>query len=367
MYGHNFAYFDPNIWYHEDEMRKQVEQLNGKFIMTGAYEDIDRDGIFAKDQDLECFLTSPWAICAALQLQHAFEAQHNQQECAQMIEDYVQWGGDHGLTESTMREACGLPPRDMRAISNRAQAIIQVDDDDKDVDKDPDKKWDLLRKFFVSHLLELRRPDITKPMLLRLKAPGGPNLTKENLIKELVNNKILAETSARGKTAEVYRPLLTCSNLQKVVAFKQKHLEMVLPETLQARGFVEYVQGCPARRENALVLGRFFCAAKSPPLRGRPSKTDAGALDKSDACQERGRKLLEQEKLFDEILRELIKLTGDRAPASTQEAQPAERRRIKSKELLKVKEESDDVKPFFVPNISIADVQETLHTQRAYV
>lgn len=35
MYGHNFAYFDPNIWYHEDEMRKQVEQLNGKFILTG--------------------------------------------------------------------------------------------------------------------------------------------------------------------------------------------------------------------------------------------------------------------------------------------------------------------------------------------
>ena len=144
-----------------------------------------------------------------------------------MIEDYVQWGGDHGLTESTMREACGLPPRDMREISNRAQAIIQVDDDDKDVDKDPDKEWELLRKFIVSHLLELRRPDITKPMLLRVKAPGGPNLTKENLIKELVNNKILAETPARGKTAEVYRPLLTCSNLQKVVAFKQKHLEMI--------------------------------------------------------------------------------------------------------------------------------------------
>ena len=46
----------------------------------GAYEDIGRDGIFAKDQDLKCFLTSPWAICAALQLQHAFEAQHKQQD-----------------------------------------------------------------------------------------------------------------------------------------------------------------------------------------------------------------------------------------------------------------------------------------------
>ena len=38
MYGHNFAYFDPNIWYNEDEMRKQVEQLNGCFILTGEAE-----------------------------------------------------------------------------------------------------------------------------------------------------------------------------------------------------------------------------------------------------------------------------------------------------------------------------------------
>lgn len=35
MYGTNFAYFDPNIWWNEDEMRKQIEQLNGCFVLTG--------------------------------------------------------------------------------------------------------------------------------------------------------------------------------------------------------------------------------------------------------------------------------------------------------------------------------------------
>ena len=35
MYGHNFAFFDPQIWFQEDEMRKQVEQLNGCIILTG--------------------------------------------------------------------------------------------------------------------------------------------------------------------------------------------------------------------------------------------------------------------------------------------------------------------------------------------
>ena len=35
MYGHNFAFFDPNIWYNEEEIRKQIEQLNGSCILTG--------------------------------------------------------------------------------------------------------------------------------------------------------------------------------------------------------------------------------------------------------------------------------------------------------------------------------------------
>ena len=47
----------------------------------GAYPDIDKDGIFAKDQELKEFLVSGPAILAALQLQHAFESEHNQQDC----------------------------------------------------------------------------------------------------------------------------------------------------------------------------------------------------------------------------------------------------------------------------------------------
>ena len=35
MYAHNFAFFDPQIWFNEEEMRKQVEQLNGCIILTG--------------------------------------------------------------------------------------------------------------------------------------------------------------------------------------------------------------------------------------------------------------------------------------------------------------------------------------------
>ena len=51
-----------------------------RLYMQGAYADIHRDGVFAKDSELKEFLTSGPAICAALQLQHCFECQHNQQD-----------------------------------------------------------------------------------------------------------------------------------------------------------------------------------------------------------------------------------------------------------------------------------------------
>ena len=35
MYGHNHAYVDPNVWFHEDELRKQIEQFAHCFIFTG--------------------------------------------------------------------------------------------------------------------------------------------------------------------------------------------------------------------------------------------------------------------------------------------------------------------------------------------
>ena len=76
-----------------------------------------RDGIFPKDPDLKQFLTSGPAILAALQIQNAFEMKYGKDECERLIEDYAYWGGDQGLTEQTMREACGMPPRDVRNVA----------------------------------------------------------------------------------------------------------------------------------------------------------------------------------------------------------------------------------------------------------
>lgn len=86
---------------------------------AGAYDDIYKDGIFPKDSSLKEFLVSGPAVLAALQMQVAFEMKHSKADCEQMIEDYAYWGGDKGLTEQTMREACGMPLRDLRSMPTR--------------------------------------------------------------------------------------------------------------------------------------------------------------------------------------------------------------------------------------------------------
>ena len=75
--------------------------------------------MFPKDPDLGDFLRSSAAVAAGLQLQHAFEAEHTKKECEEMIEQYAAMGGDGGLTEATMREACCLPPKDYRLAATR--------------------------------------------------------------------------------------------------------------------------------------------------------------------------------------------------------------------------------------------------------
>ena len=75
-------------------------------VLQGAYSDIFKDGGFPKDPDLQAFLTSGPAVAAGLQIQHAFEMKFNKDDCVNIIENYVSFGGDGGLTEDTMRAAC---------------------------------------------------------------------------------------------------------------------------------------------------------------------------------------------------------------------------------------------------------------------
>ena len=220
VYSPNHAFIDPNIWYDEHEMRKQIEQSAGCFILTaqekpensrrmredlfkktmsadgiagrrpyglqtrmiefvgwkryevnsmirfanvcernfpsanrrgfvwhpkarfideaiiaGPYPDANRDGYFKKDEELKAFLKSPPCVAAALRLQHAFEISHGPHDCRQMIEDLA----SQPLTEDSMREACGLPPRHRSSEPEPALAV-PVDPSSQDEEKELTQK-----------------------------------------------------------------------------------------------------------------------------------------------------------------------------------------------------------------------------------
>ena len=171
MLGSNHGYFDPKVWYNEDELRKQIESFARCIVITGqvapeshkklhldlfkktmsadgiagrkpygyttrmfnvngwkrlevnrmlvfagitksnfmsvmrralawkpkarfhsetvlsqAHADHELDGHFLADPILKAFLTSSAASAAGLRIQHAFELQHNQTDCVQIIE-----------------------------------------------------------------------------------------------------------------------------------------------------------------------------------------------------------------------------------------------------------------------------------------
>ncbi|CAE7501083.1 unnamed protein product, partial [Symbiodinium necroappetens] len=433
MYAHNFAYFDPNIWYNEDEMRKQIEQLNGCFILTGqeapgtsrrlredlykkflsgegisgrkpyglrtrmiecigwkrleanrlfqflnvskrdfnailrrslvfrikarfedpaaiagAYSDIHLDGVFAKDEELKSFLTSGPAVLAALQLQHAFETEHSQKDCVQVIENFVQWGGDRGLTEATMREACGMPPRDVRQCASRVQAVIQIDDEEELAERDPDKFWKNTHTFLMNHMLTQQREDVTKGMLDRLKFPQRPNVIKEEFIKSLQDNGLLVATGARGKASDVFRVHIKQSGLDNVAAVTRKDDELIFPEMYHIEAFEKYVNMPAHRRENANILGAFYVSAKAKPARGRPFKGSGDIA--ADFCK-RGQKLLDQEDLFDEVIQSFNRINISSQPS---QAMPAKRRRCGSgSETKQVKDELKEPKAELEPIVHV--------------
>ena len=293
-----------------------------------------RDGIFPKDPDLKQFLTSGPAILAALQIQNAFEMKYGKDECERLIEDYAYWGGDHGFTEQTMREACGMPPRDVRDVATRAASVIVLDSEPPPAD-DPDVVWRKVSDTLMNHLLIQRRLDLTAPMLKKLKFKNVPNLSKEHLIDTMKENKMLIQSHSRGKSETVFALGITTGvKLQSLIAYTDRTSCPDLEESLATAAFSTYVEA-PSRADNAQLLALVYKnIARKTGVAGRPT---AAAKARKEKYAEKAQKMLDHERMCLSLLKEL---TGPQVVSSQQS--PARKRfRTKSRE---IKQEASRVK-----------------------
>lgn len=293
-----------------------------------------RDGIFPKDPDLKQFLTSGPAILAALQIQNAFEMKYGKDECERLIEDYAYWGGDQGLTEQTMREACGMPPRDVRNVATRAASVIVLDSEPPPAD-DPDVVWCNVSETLMNHLLIQRRLDLTAPMLKKLKFNRVPNLSKEHLIDTMKENKRLIQSNSRGKSEIVFALGITTGvKLQSLIAYTDRTSCPDLEESLATAAFSTYVEA-PSRADNAQLLALVYKnIARKTGAAGRPT---AAAKAKKEKYAERSQKMFDHERMCLSLLKEL---TGPQV-VSSQQSPARKRLRMKGPE---VKQEETRVK-----------------------
>ena len=70
-------------------------------------------GVFPRDPTLKDFLKSGPCVVASLRLLLGWMAEKTEQQRRETIENYAVHGGDGGLTEATMRAACGLSLQDV--------------------------------------------------------------------------------------------------------------------------------------------------------------------------------------------------------------------------------------------------------------
>ena len=272
-------------------------------VIEAAYKDIHRDGVFRKDPDLANFLTSPPAVAAGLQLQHAFEAEHSKQDCLDMIENYVVWGGDGGLTESVMREACKLPPRDLTNVATRAAAIINVEE--MDTEQEEVEKWEALGTSLVEFLLIRKKLFATQALVRTMNCKGGPNVSKDAWIDTLLAKQFLMQCPGSGKATQLFMIILTAkTELQSIIRHNDRECTVTLPETYDLASFATYLHGSMNRRENVQILADTL-KAMSQAKRGRAGRPTPDEKKQKAELQERAQKMLNAEKDSDATLETL--------------------------------------------------------------
>eukprot|EP00435_Cladocopium_sp_Y103_P017516 s1987_g4.t1 len=366
MLGPNHGYFDPNVWYNEDELRKQVESFARCIVITGqeapeshkklhldlfkktmsgdgiagrkpygyttrmfnvtgwkrlevnrmlvfagitktnfmsvmrralvwkpkarfhsetvlnqAHADHELDGHFLADPTLKVFLTSSAASAAGLRIQHAFELQHSQADCMQIIEDYVS-GGDDFLTEDKMRKACGLSLRARHLeTGDGGVGLLHVSDSQEERDA-KDAQYKSLFTWLFEHLLSKGLSDITQWEFKRTAAAieEKPNTTPSVMFEELQARGLMQKGCRKGKSKDVLQPILTCEKqLGDIIDVKpcDQRRKNVFQETMDVQEMCKYLESNGSRMSNVETFKLFLeksLAKEKAEIKGRLRQQD---------------------------------------------------------------------------------------------
>ena len=187
-------------------------------------------------------------IAAGIKIQHGFECTYGKDDCIQLIEQWAALGGDGGLTETTMRIACGLKLR--TTTSTRAHGLENIDKDCSQHTGDEGKEdgavdpLGLVLNRVVQALMQKQENGISFNAFKYIGLPSGsPVGTKEEVWTMLVREGRLYEIHTRmSRTSQMFAPCIrTSKSLADICKLNVDDDNVSYYETLDVKALATYL------------------------------------------------------------------------------------------------------------------------------
>ncbi|CAK0861021.1 unnamed protein product [Prorocentrum cordatum] len=219
--------------------------------------DAEKYGIFPRAPDLKPFMQSGPAIAAGLQRQLGFERKHGEAASRSLIDDYCLRGGDSGITEKYMRQACLLPEPSQPKPSGQSSAAAPPPGVDFDIgaggSQDAVAPMDSLRRHLLQQMLDRRFDALTFSYYKQLHTVQIQGKAKERLLPKL-------------SFARKFIDIVPTPDLEEPT---------VLPEQWDRAALLRYANGHACRKRNAETMVAVLGSVAKP--RGRKSR--AGSVE----------------------------------------------------------------------------------------
>ena len=415
MLGHsNHKYFDPQVFYLDEEMRKTVESLKGTIVLTaqekpeglrksfredlfkklasadgifgrlpyqiltkviyligwkrmelnklitfdgvteGAFHaiyrrsllikifarfvdaeyirrvlpDAEKYGIFPRAPDLKPFMQSGPAIAAGLQRQLGFERKYGEAASRSVIDDYCLRGGDNGITEKYMRQACLLPEPSKPRPGGRSSAAAPPPGVDFEVgagaSQDPVAPMEGLRRHLLQQMLERNFDALTFSYFKQLHAvqiQGLPD--KKATVWQAMESAGWSKAGSQGKAKERLLPKLSFARkFVDVVPTPNLDEPTVLPEQWDRASLQRYANGNACRKHNVETMMAVLGSVAKP--RGRKSRAGPVEAGGDARLREVGMSIQAAEA----TLEAMLEGARERPTATTAEQPEVKRRKI---------------------------------------
>ena len=131
----------------------------------------------------------------------------------------------------------------MTCASSQSRAATVIDIAEEERAAAPEEEWAKMHGFLLVHLLSLKRSDITKGMLLKLKFNDAPNVNKKGMMESFQANQILRPSKAgKGRTGCQSEAFILCLRADPLNADVKPSLNqgVAYPERYRCRDFEAY-------------------------------------------------------------------------------------------------------------------------------